>query len=78
MPIMTRPQKSRTGQAPSRKKMTPVASQPKPSVLIRIWKPVRPSDRCGVRSARKNGSSAAIVSLMEVIIEEECKSGTAN
>src|SRR4051812_44849939 len=37
----------------------PVASQPKISVPMRTVKPVRPSERCGVSSALKNGSSAA-------------------
>src|SRR6185312_6553421 len=61
-----------TGQAPCDRKITPVTAQLNIRPVIISMKPVRPSERCGVSSARKNGSSAwneapgreAFVSLM--------------
>src|SRR5918994_1465248 len=60
------PKKPKTGHAPWLRKTAPVASQPNISAPISTMKPVRPSERCGVSSALKNGSSgeAAFVSLM--------------
>src|SRR5690606_24184142 len=56
----------KTGQAPFDRKMAPVTAQPNSSAPISTAKPVRPSDRCGVSRAWKNGASAfaAFVSLM--------------
>jgi hypothetical protein len=49
------------------------AGDAQPTIIAPItsMKPVRPSERCGVRSAWKNGSSGAFVSAMEANYREE-------